>query len=180
MAASLTRPVAPDPYALLPAVPAFTLTSTDWVHGERIPDVHTHTDAGSDVSPQLAWSGFPAETRGFAVSVFDPDAPGVAGWWHWTVLGLPATVTSLDRGAGTPDGAALPDGAFQLRGDDGVAGYVGCAPPPGDQVHRYFAVAHALDTDDVGLDAATPPGAAACVLTFHTLARAVLVGTYQR
>ena len=180
MPASLTRPVAPEPYPLLPPVPAFTLTSTDWVHGGAIPDVHTNTDAGSNVSPQLTWSGFPAETQGFAVNVFDPDAPGVAGWWHWTVLGLGADVTSLDRDAGRPDGSGLPAGAFHLRGDDGVAGYVGSAPPPGDQVHRYFVAVHALDTADPGLGPDTTPGAARCARVFHTIARAVLVGTYQR
>lgn len=179
MATSLTRPVAPEPYALLPPVPSFSLTSTDWVHGARIPDVHTNTDAGSNVSPQLAWSGFPEQTAGFAVSVFDPDAPGVAGWWHWTVLGLGPDVTSLDRDAGRPDGSGLPAGAFHLRGDDGVAGYVGSAPPPGDQVHRYYVAVHALDTADLGLTPDTLPGAASCALVFHTLARAVLMGTYQ-
>ena len=177
---SLTRPVAPEPYPLLPPVPAFAVTSTDWVHGGRIPDVHTNTEAGGNVSPQLTWSAFPEGTRGFAVNVFDPDAPGVAGWWHWTVLGLGADATSLDRDAGRADGSGLPTGAFHLRGDDGVAGYVGCAPPPGDQVHRYYVAVHALDTDDLGLGPDTTPGAASCALVFHTIARAVLVGTYQR
>ena len=180
MPVSLTRPIAPEPYPLLPPVPAFTVTSTDWVHGGRIPDVHTHTEAGSDVSPQLAWSGFPAQTRGFAVNVFDPDAPGVAGWWHWSVLGLGADVTSLDRDAGRPDGSGLPAGAFHLRGDDGVPGYVGCAPPRGDQVHRYYVAVHALDTADPGIGPDTPPGAASCALVFRTIARAVLMGTYQQ
>lgn len=177
---SLTRPVAPDPYSLLPAVPSFEVTSADWTHGEPVPAVHTNTDAGSNVSPQVSWSGFPQETAGFAVSVFDPDAPGVAGWFHWTVLGLGADVTSLATGAGAPDGTGLPAGAFQLRNDDGEAGYIGCAPPPGDQVHRYFLVVHALDTADLGLSPGSPPGATSAALVFHTLARGVLVGTYQR
>ena len=179
MATSLTRPIAPEPYALLPPVPTFTVSSTDWVHGAPIRDVHTHAD-GRDVSPQLSWSGFPQETAGFAVNVFDPDAPGVAGWWHWTVLGLGPDVTSLATDAGRPDGSRLPAGAFHLRGDDGVPGYVGAAPPPGDQVHRYYVAVHALDTADLGLGPDASPGAASCTLVFHTLARAVLVATCRR
>ncbi|MCR6689847.1 YbhB/YbcL family Raf kinase inhibitor-like protein [Cellulomonas sp.] len=177
---SITRPVAPDPYSLLPSVPSFDVTSADWTHGAPVPDVHTNTDAGQNRSPQVSWSGFPRETAGFAVSVFDPDAPGVAGWFHWTVLGLGPDVTSLASGAGSPDGAGLPAGAFQLRNDDGTVGYIGCAPPPGDQVHRYFLAVHALDSADLGLAPDSPPGAVSCALVFHTLARGVLVGTYQR
>jgi len=180
MAVNLTRPVAPDPYALLPEFPAFSLTSEDLRPGERIPDVHTNTGDARNVSPQLSWSGFPAQTQSFLVSCFDPDAPGPAGWWHWTLVDVPATTTSLSRGAGNPDGSGLPAGALQLRGDDGVAGYVGAAPPPGDQVHRYYFVVHALDTPSLGLGPDTMPGAANTAVLFHTLARAILVGTYQR
>jgi Raf kinase inhibitor-like YbhB/YbcL family protein len=178
MSPSIDRPVKPDPYALQPPVPAFTLTSDDLVDGERLADAHTNTDAGDNVSPQLSWSGFPPQTASFLVSCYDPDAPGVAGWWHWTLVDVPATTTSLPRGAG--DGSAIPPGSFHLRGDDGEARYVGAAPPPGDQVHRYFFVVHALDVASLGLSPSTSPNQAACVVDFHTLGRAVLVGTYQR
>jgi Raf kinase inhibitor-like YbhB/YbcL family protein len=180
MAVNLTRPVAPDPYSLLPKAPDFALTSDDITAGERLPDVHTNTGADRNVSPQLSWSGFPEGTQSFLVSCFDPDAPGPAGWWHWTLVDVPASTTTLAQGAGNPDGSGLPGGAFQLRGDDGVAGYVGAAPPPGDQVHRYFFVVHALDVPSLGLTADTMPGAANTAVLFHTLARAILVGTYQR
>ena len=100
MSPSIDRPVKPDPYALQPPVPAFTLTSDDLVDGERLADAHTNTDAGDNVSPQLSWSGFPPQTASFLVSCYDPDAPGVAGWWHWTLVDVPATTTSLPRGAG--------------------------------------------------------------------------------
>ena len=180
MTSSLTRPVAPDPYLLLPPVSSFVLYSDDLAAGQRLPDVHTNTPAGSNVSPHLAWSGFPTTTRSFAVSCFDPDAPGVSGWWHWTVLDVPPQTTSLPRDAGRPGGHGLPRGAFQLRGDDGVAAFRGAAPPPGDQMHRYYFVVHALDTETLGAGPDTTPGAASCALVFHTLARAVLVATYRR
>jgi Raf kinase inhibitor-like YbhB/YbcL family protein len=177
---SLTRPVAPDPYALLPQVPSFVVRSDDLTEGAPWPDVHTNTPAGDNVSPHMAWSGFPATTRSFAVSCFDPDAPGVAGWWHWTVLDIPAETTSLPRDAGRPDSRTLPRGAFQLLGDDGLPAFRGAAPPPGDQVHRYYLVVHALDVETTGLGPDTLPGKASCALVFHTIARAVLVVTYQR
>lgn len=179
MTASLIRPLAPDPYSLLPVVPSFTLTSDDVRNGERLPDAHA-APPRANVSPHLHWEGFPPQTRSFFVNVFDPDAPGPSGWWHWAVVDLPVTTTSLARGAGSPDTERLPLGAFHLRGDDGVAGYVGAAPPPGDREHRYVFAVHALDVEHASVGPQTMPGAAACGATFHTIARALLVTTYRR
>lgn len=176
---SLDRPQAPDPYALLPVVPAFEVRSDTLTDGARLPDETTNTPRGHNLSPHLAWSGFPEQTRSFAVTCFDPDAPGPSGWWHWTVVDLPATLTELPAGAGAV-GRALPAPAFSLAGDDGVPGYVGAAPPPGDQEHRYYFVVHALDVPALGLEPDTMPGAAGSALVFHTIARAVLVSTYSR
>lgn len=175
---NLDRPVAPDPYALLPVVPSFTLTSDDVTDGEML--AAQFTAAGGNVSPQLAWSGFPARTRGFVVTCFDPDAPTPAGFWHWTLANLPADVTSLTRGAGTQDGAHLPAGAIQTRNDDGLPGYVGAAPPRGDRAHRYFFAVHALDVARLDVDADTTCTAVAFQTLFHTLARAILTPVFQR
>ncbi len=173
---SLARPEAPEPYSLLPEVPAFDLSSTD-------ADQHVALDArftgdGDDLSPALEWSGFPESTRSFLVSCFDPDAPTPAGFWHWTVLNIPVTTVSLAQGAGHPDGALLPPGAHQLRNDGGTVGYLGAAPPPGDRPHRYVFAVHALDVEQLDLGPDTTPTAAAFTALFHTVARATLTPTY--
>lgn len=63
-----------NPYDDLPQLPGFTLTSQDVTDGGALaaPQVSGIMGAGGeDVSPQLSWSGFPAETKSFAVTVFD-------------------------------------------------------------------------------------------------------------
>ena len=177
------RPVPPSPYDFLPAVPSFEVTSTDVPGGGTLAMPHVSGvmgAGGEDRSPQLSWSGFPAETRGFAVTVFDPDAPTVSGFWHWVVTAIPASVTSLPSGAGSQDGAELPAGALQLRNDAGFAGYVGAAPPAGHGPHRYFTVVHALDVEDMGVPADASPAFHGFNLFGHTLARATLVVTYEQ
>jgi hypothetical protein len=176
---SLERPVAVNPYDYLPPVPAFDVTSTDVVDGEPTPLQHVHTSAGGgNRSPQLSWSGFPEGTASFVVTCFDPDAPTPSGFWHWAVVDLPASVTSLEQGAGESD-ATLP-GGFHVPTDMGTPSYGGCAPPPGDHPHRYFFVVHAVDVPSLGVDATANPTVVSFNLAFHTLARAIIAPTYSR
>ncbi|MCL2463561.1 MAG: YbhB/YbcL family Raf kinase inhibitor-like protein [Micrococcales bacterium] len=175
---SLDRPDAQDPYGKLPPVPSFVLTSTDIAAGARLSDDFA-AHAGN-LSPALAWSGFPAATRSFVVNCFDPDAPTPCGYWHWHVVDIPGTVTSLGRGAGAHGGHRLPRGAFHVRNDGGGDGYDGAAPPPGDREHRYFFAVHALDVDSLGVAPETSNAGVAFHVVFHTLARATLTATYQR
>jgi Raf kinase inhibitor-like YbhB/YbcL family protein len=174
---NLDRPIAPDPYDLLPRVPSFTLESTDVRPGTQVAEAHVY--ARGNRSPQLSWKGFPAGTRSFVVTCFDPDAPTPSGFWHWVVVDLPVTVTSLPAGAGMEDGSALPKGAFHCRNDYGTLGYGGPAPPKGDRPHRYYFVVHALDGERLGVDERTTPAAVSFTMLEHTLGRAILVPTYQ-
>ena len=175
---SLERPVAPDPYELLPTVPSFTVSSTDVADGQAMDD--SRTFAGDNVSPQLAWSGFPAETQSFAVSCFDPDAPIVSGFWHWCAANIPASVTELPSGAGAADGSGLPEGAVQTHNDFGTVGYGGAAPPAGDRPHRYYFVVHAVDVDHLDVTGDSSNAVVGFNLAFHILARAIIVPTYQQ
>lgn len=171
---SLDRPVAPNPYDLLPPVPAFTVTSTDVTDGAPLGDAQV-ADRG-DTSPQLSWSGAPEGTQSYVVTCFDPDAPTPSGFWHWVLVDLPAEVTVLDAGAAS---GALPGKAFHVRNDAGTAGFMGAAPPPGDMPHRYFFVVHAVAEPALGVDASVSPAVVSFNLAFKTLARAVIHGTYQ-
>ncbi len=167
-----------DPYAGLAPVPAFTVTSTDVADGEPFPTPQMSGifgAGGEDLSPQLAWSGFPEETRSFVVTMFDADAPIPSGFWHWAVADIPASVSELPTGAGTPDGSALPAGAFQLPNDARLAQYVGPAPPPGDPPHRYYIVVTAVDVDSLGVDPDATPALLYGALIGHTLGRAMIV-----
>ncbi|MDQ0754672.1 YbhB/YbcL family Raf kinase inhibitor-like protein [Arthrobacter sp. B3I4] len=161
----------------------FTLRSDALDDGGVLPAAQrgAATGAGArDESPPLSWSGAPAGTRSYAVTVFDPDAPGPGGFWHWAVLDIPADVTSLPAGAGSRDGRSLPSGAFQLRNDGGSVGYLGAAPPKGHGPHHYIITVHALNVEKSGLDAGASPAAFEARLRPHVLARASLTGVYER
>ncbi|GII96022.1 YbhB/YbcL family Raf kinase inhibitor-like protein [Sinosporangium siamense] len=174
---NLDRPPAPDPYCLLPPVPSFPLTSADVADGKALP--YAHTLDGADLSPQLSWSGFPAATRSFVISCFDPDAPTPSGFWHWTAVNIPGATTELVTGAGTGD-ETLPPGAFHIRNDFGTHAYGGAAPPAGDRDHRYYFAVHAVGVERLDLTPDVTPAAAAFTLLFHTLARGIVVPVYSR
>lgn len=177
----LERPESPNPYDLLPKVASFTLESEDLTDGGELPMRHASAwngTGGEDVSPHLRWSGFPDRTAGFAVTCYDPDAPTGSGFWHWVVANVPASVTELARGAGSP-GGKLPAGAVQVRNDAGATGYMGAAPPKGDRPHHYIFAVHALDTDKLEVDQNASPAFVGFNITFHILARATLTALFQ-
>jgi Raf kinase inhibitor-like YbhB/YbcL family protein len=172
-----------NPYDFLPQVPSFTVTSADVADGETFakPQVSgVFGSGGEDVSPQLSWSGFPAETRSFAVTIYDPDAPTASGFWHWAVANLPASVTELASGAGAQGSDALPAGAVTLPNDGGFRGYVGAAPPQGHGPHRYFITVHAVGVEELELPETATPAFLGFNLFFNTLARATLVARYEQ
>lgn len=167
-----------NPYALMRDVPSFTLTSTDIQHGEPLPpEIYADYAGGKNLSPQLSWADFPTETKSFVVTCYDPDAPTGSGFWHWAVANIPASVTSLEQGAGAPGGAKLPEGAITLPNEMRDPAFTGSAPPEGTGVHHYWFAVHALSVESIDIDPQSTPAVLGFTIRDLTLARAVIVAT---
>jgi Raf kinase inhibitor-like YbhB/YbcL family protein len=170
-----------NPYEFLPKLPSFTLTSESITDGQPLANAQVSGlmgAGGEDVSPQLSWSGYPEETRSFAVTMYDPDAPTGSGFWHWAVANLPGTVTELPAGVG--DGSDLPGDALTLVNDGGMRRFVGAAPPPGHGAHRYIVAVHALQVEKLELTEDASPAYLGFNLFGNAIARALIHGTYEQ
>jgi Raf kinase inhibitor-like YbhB/YbcL family protein len=134
----------------------FELSSANFREGAQVaaPQVFDEDGCtGGNRSPQLTWRNPPAGTRSYAVTIFDPDAPG-PGWWHWAVADIPAQVSALPENA-SASGALKKLGALEARNDFGGAGYGGPCPPPG-KPHRYVVTVYALRVDKLALAPGRP------------------------
>ena len=153
------------------------LTSSAFTNGGAIPRRFTCDE--DDVSPPLAWSGAPAATQSFALIVDDPDAPDPAApkvvWVHWVLYNLPASLAAL------PDAvkeSSLGAGVRGALNDWNRTGYGGPCPPIGR--HRYFHKLYALDAMLPDLGPKARKADVERAMEGHVLARAELIGTYQR
>ena len=149
------------------------LTSSAFQSGGNIPK--QFTCEGSDISPELTWSGAPSGAKSFALIVHDPDAPRAGGWYHWVAYNIPGTVSSIPESAAKH--SKLPGGGTQGRNDFGNIGYGGPCPPSG--THRYFFRLYALDSElRFSSDAIAKDVEKA--MEGHILAQAELMGKYQK
>lgn len=135
---------------------------------------------GGNVSPSLSWSGAPADTQSYALTVYDPDAPTGSGWWHWVVINIPASVHSLAKGAGAPQSQSLPAGAEQVRTDFGIKGFGGACPPMGDKPHRYIFTVFALKSPKLDVPADATAALAGYMINGNVLAKTSFTAYYGR
>ena len=152
------------------------ITSPAFSHNEEIPSKYTCD--GEDISPALEWSGLPEGTKSIALIVDDPDAPDPAApkmtWVHWVLYNIPPSATGLPEAVKSQD---LPEGTKEGLNDWKRSGYGGPCPPIGR--HRYFHKLYALDIVLPGLGRPTKKDLEKA-MEGHILAKAELVGTYQR
>ena len=142
------------------------LASSDFTNGEEIP--LEFTCDGDNISPELHWDDAPTETKGFALTVRDPDAPS-GTFDHWLVCNIPASAASIQAGG------RLPGDAKEIENDFGDADYGGPCPPSG--VHRYVFTLYALKVESIECSTAEELFAQ---IEEHKISEAELIGKYER
>jgi Raf kinase inhibitor-like YbhB/YbcL family protein len=164
----------------------FKLTSSDIARGKKISTKHVFNGfgcTGENISPQLVWSNAPKDTKSFALTVYDPDAPTGSGWWHWVVANIPAEYSELPANFGEKNSFKLEaaDKAInQIRNDFGIYSFGGPCPPQGDKPHRYIFTIHALKVEKLDLNDEATAALAGFMINANTIAKARLISTYSR
>ena len=179
-----------------------------------VPAAQGHVTLGPNKSPKIGWSAGPAKTQSYAIIVVDTDVPSVATdvnkdgktipaklkrvrFYHWVLVDIPASVTSLDAGAdsdgvtahGKPAGPAkagvrgLNNYTDWFASDETMkgnyAGYDGPCPPWNDtRRHHYHFTVYALDVPSLDLTGAFRAPDALQAMKRHVLARGETVGVY--
>ncbi|MGH9370340.1 MAG: YbhB/YbcL family Raf kinase inhibitor-like protein [Vicinamibacterales bacterium] len=144
---------------------AFAITSPAFAEGATVPTQFTCD--GNDAPPPIKVSDPPPNTRSFAVIMDDPDAPK-GTFTHWLTYDIPAATAELQSDAGKT-----------LRNSFGREGYGGPCPPHGHGAHRYFFTVYAVDVPSLAVAGETRQDLERA-LEAHTLARAQLMGRYER
>lgn len=136
--------------------------------------------SGENLSPAVVWMDAPDDTKSFALTVYDPDAPTGSGWWHWVVVNIPATMHGLQQGAGDPAAGRMPKEALQVRTDYGKPGWGGPCPPQGDRPHRYIFTVHALKAEKLDLPEDATAALAGFMINANTIAKSSFTARYGR
>lgn len=136
---------------------------------ERIPKLYT--SEGKNTSPPLEWSGLPSGTQQLALVCHDPDAPLPRGFTHWTLYGIPPTVSQLAEAGGSK----FTEGVNSMD----QPGYTGPAPPEGHGPHHYYFWLYTLDKE-LDLKPGLSREQLLDAIADHVIEQARLVGIYER
>jgi Raf kinase inhibitor-like YbhB/YbcL family protein len=192
---------------------ALTVSVDDFRRGGVIPPAYAfcvpaqpgHVAPGPNKSPKISWSSGPAKTASYAIIMVDPDVPTVVdnankegkkiprtlkrrNYYHWALVDIPATVTSLPDGADTGEPSPKKPGptAHGRRGinDNSVGakvagGYDGPCPPWNDmRLHHYRFLVYALNVAHLGVSGNFTGPDALRAMSGHVLAWGEQVGIY--
>ena len=136
--------------------------------------------SGENKSPQLIWKNAPLETKSFAITAYDPDAPTGSGWWHWSVVNIPATYSQLPVNFGAQNKPELQGGILQIKNDYGTYAFGGPCPPQGDKAHRYIFTIYALKVHKLELPKDPSPALVGFTINQNMIAKTQTIGKYSR
>jgi Raf kinase inhibitor-like YbhB/YbcL family protein len=127
---------------------------------------------GENKSPPLAWKGGPADTKSFAVVLYDTKFSLL----HWAIWDIPPTVNMLPEGLAAGYELMNPMGAHQAAdmGTDKHAYYGPCSS--GTSAGTYEYRLYALKVDKLGLTESTPATQAQMAIESMMLEKAVWAG----
>lgn len=135
---------------------------------------------GKNISPQISWQNAPKETKSFALTVYDPDAPTGSGWWHYLAVNIAANTAELPRGFAVENKFETKNGIKQIRNDYGIYNFGGPCPPKGNKPHRYIFTVHALKVEKLDLAADSTAALAGFMINANSLAKASFTAYYGR
>ena len=140
------------------------VSSAAFSEGGHIPE--KYTCEGENINPPLDISGFPEETKTFAIIVEDPDVQqGVFDHWlTWNIFPNEPIVENNTTGTNG-------------RNSFGTEGYSGPCPPSGS--HRYFFKVYALNTR-LNLLAGSDKKALQGAMEGHIIAHGEVMAHYKK
>ena len=147
--------------------------SSAFANMQMIPD--KYTSYYDSISPELSWSGVPADAKSIVVMLEDPDA-NLKPTTHWLAANLAPTVTGLPENVMKTE---MANGAMQGANIKGKIGYYGPHPPAADKPHNYHFQIFALDKM-LDLPSGFNRQALLDAMKGHVVAKGELVGMYQR
>lgn len=161
----------------------FRISSSDIKAKSTITNKHVFAGFGcfgENISPQINWSNTPVGTKSLALTVYDPDAPTLSGWWHWIVVNIPTGYNSLPTNFGSENQSSIRDGAIQVRNDFGTYKYGGPCPPKGNRPHRYIFTIYALGINRLDLNESSTAALASFLINQNTIAKTSFEAYYDR
>jgi hypothetical protein len=117
--------------------------------GMSIAAKHKCPSMGENISPALSWMGGPADTKSFAIVLYDTTYRML----HWAIWDIPATVNELPEGLPSGYELTTPMGAHQASnmGMDQHAYYGPCSGTGILAAGTYEYRLYALKVDKLGL-----------------------------
>jgi Raf kinase inhibitor-like YbhB/YbcL family protein len=159
----------------LQAPETIRLKSTSFDHGAHMPVWTAGKGVGGNRSPQLQWSGVPAETKELVLIIEDPDVPLKRPIVHLSLAGIPQDTSTIPEGALNTGTGSFGTG----KGSFDRQGYAGPRPVPGHGPHAYVFQLYALG-EAIALDAGAKPEAITNAMAGKVIARGRLDGYYER